>query len=266
MKVHRSVLLASTIASAAVPSCAAPPAEPEATSSAVDRTPELLDRIDALRDQQVRATDELRGMKAEVAELAALVRDRIEPVATEPAPFNDPLESAAAGPVVAEPDLAEGTAPAADGTAPADATADPAASDSPAQPFVDVARRLIADADYATALRVLEVAEELDPALDVLFFHRGVAHHLLQGYGEALDDFQAAIQRTERQDLRFICLFNQACGLARMGRKDEALDKLRASDEAGFQKLLEQITTDPDLDSLRDDPRFKEFVLMLRTR
>jgi tetratricopeptide (TPR) repeat protein len=50
-------------------------------------------------------------------------------------------------------------------------------------------------------------------------------------------------------------LYDLACYAARQGRGDEALDHLRAAMEA-HPKYLEYARTDPDLDSIRDDPRF----------
>jgi tetratricopeptide (TPR) repeat protein len=234
---------------AAPPSGAAPPSEAAALAA----------EIAALRDQQIRLTDELRGVKAALAELSSLHRPAPSaPVSDESraALVAPPAESPAAEPVGAEPGGADAEkAPAA--TAP---------EASPAVPYVDVARRLIEDEDFATAVRVLNVAAELDPGFDQIYFQRGVAKHLLQSYADAIDEFQAAIQRTTRQDVRYICLYNQACGLARLGRKDEAIDKLEQSDEAGFRDLLHQMSIDPDLDSLRDLPRFKDFSMILRTR
>jgi hypothetical protein len=50
-------------------------------------------------------------------------------------------------------------------------------------------------------------------------------------------------------------LYELACYAARQGRGDEALDHLGVAVQAQ-PKYLEYARTDPDLDSIRDDPRF----------
>jgi hypothetical protein len=144
--------------------------------------------------------------------------------------------------------------------------AEPPPERSPASDWVAVAQRLIDDEDCATAIRVLNVAAEVDPISAEVRFHRGVARHLLQSYADALTDFEAAVALTGRTDLALICRYNQACSLARLGRAEEAIDQLLACDKAGFRNLLEQMNVDPDLDSLRDRGRFRDFVMELRTR
>lgn len=53
--------------------------------------------------------------------------------------------------------------------------------------------------------------------------------------------------------------YNLACSLALLGRNDSALETLHYALEIGFddERLL---ATDPDLKSLRLDPRFQELV------
>jgi quercetin dioxygenase-like cupin family protein len=52
-----------------------------------------------------------------------------------------------------------------------------------------------------------------------------------------------------------ITYYNLACALARAGRSEEALDRLREA-TAREERFLELAQTDDDLDSIRDDPSF----------
>jgi tetratricopeptide (TPR) repeat protein len=51
--------------------------------------------------------------------------------------------------------------------------------------------------------------------------------------------------------------YNLACSCALLGRKEEALQRLREAHELGFDDLG-LLRRDPDLDSLREDPRYRE--------
>jgi hypothetical protein len=52
-------------------------------------------------------------------------------------------------------------------------------------------------------------------------------------------------------------MYNLACALARSGRGDESLEWLEKAAAAGFSQL-EQLDGDPDLASLREDPRWQQ--------
>jgi Flp pilus assembly protein TadD len=56
-----------------------------------------------------------------------------------------------------------------------------------------------------------------------------------------------------------VVLYNLACAQALSGRREKALDALRAAVDAGFsdRRLLE---TDPDLESLRQEDGFRELL------
>jgi hypothetical protein len=54
-------------------------------------------------------------------------------------------------------------------------------------------------------------------------------------------------------------LYNLACVKARSGKPDEAIDYLERAGEAGYTDFI-HLARDPDLDGLREMPRFRQFV------
>jgi tetratricopeptide (TPR) repeat protein len=57
----------------------------------------------------------------------------------------------------------------------------------------------------------------------------------------------------------FLARYNLACSLARAGRPDEAIDALSRAILLGYDDLA-HLEVDPDLDSLREHPDFKELL------
>lgn len=227
---------------------AAPTSAPMSTNGAGSAAAPIA--LDALLQQQAELRAELAQLRADIGVL--LARGAPATATSAPAPASAPPPDEA--PATAEPSSEDAV------------TLTPPPAREPAQEWVVVAQKLIEDEDCATAIRVLNVAADVDPTSADVRFHRGVARHLLQSYQDALTDFEAAVALTTRPDLALICRYNQACSLARLGRTEEAIDQLRACDDGGFRNLLEQMNVDPDLDSLRDVARFRDFVMELRTR
>ena len=74
-------------------------------------------------------------------------------------------------------------------------------------------------------------------------------------YETALEKLQPVLQ--ERPET--LVYFNIACMEARLGRADDAIGHLQQAVEAD-DRIKENIRTDEDLDSLRDDPRFAKLA------
>ncbi len=70
---------------------------------------------------------------------------------------------------------------------------------------------------------------------------------------------QASIRAAQLGYQPSISWYNAACGFARQGNKDEAFVYLRMARAAGLRDW-QQALTDPDLESLRSDPRWEEML------
>jgi tetratricopeptide (TPR) repeat protein len=93
------------------------------------------------------------------------------------------------------------------------------------------------------------------------WYSRGMELHNEGRYDEAIAAFGHAIEEGTRVDA---ATYNIACGYARKGNADRAVEWLRKSLQEGFE-LSSYIDKDDDLDGVRADPRFVELRRNLRT-
>lgn len=93
------------------------------------------------------------------------------------------------------------------------------------------------------------------------WYSRGMELHNEGRYDEAIAAFGHAIEEGSRVDA---ATYNIACGYARKGNADRAVEWLRKSLQEGFD-LASYIDKDDDLDGVRSDPRFVELRRNLRT-
>jgi beta-lactamase regulating signal transducer with metallopeptidase domain/tetratricopeptide (TPR) repeat protein len=92
------------------------------------------------------------------------------------------------------------------------------------------------------------------------FYARGMALHQEGRYVEAIQAFRKAIDRDDRPEAS---TYNIACGHARLGDRDVALDWLEKASALGFD-LSAYLMGDDDLVSLRGDARFRDLVRRVR--
>ncbi len=130
--------------------------------------------------------------------------------------------------------------------------------------FIERARELIDEEEYARAHRLCNVLIDEDPSNFKAYFWRGYARVRLGLHDEAIEDFQLTITHTDQQNYIYTGMYNQACVYALAGNADKCIEYLIRSHEEGFQEILDQMSTDSDLDSIRKDPRYKEFERRLR--
>jgi tetratricopeptide (TPR) repeat protein len=76
-------------------------------------------------------------------------------------------------------------------------------------------------------------------------------------------DYETAVAKqlvvVEKRPNDVLALFNAACFEARLGRTDDALEHLQRAIEAD-ERIKENIRTDEDLETIREDARFRELV------
>lgn len=92
-------------------------------------------------------------------------------------------------------------------------------------------------------------------------FQRGLCLLRLAKYTLAIEDFTECVKRGTSPGAS---LYNIACAHALVGDREEALDWLGRAVLAGFDQAT-HARTDPDLASIRDDPRFEGILQSERT-
>jgi len=118
------------------------------------------------------------------------------------------------------------------------------------------ARRLHQAQEWEASMAACERLLERNPG-------DGWAHYALAFARLRTNDFGGSAAEFDRAgELGFniaVCAYNAACAFALGGKKDLAFDRLRQARLRGFRDR-EQVLSDPDLASLRDDPRWKALL------
>lgn len=95
-----------------------------------------------------------------------------------------------------------------------------------------------------------EAKEMFDQALEL---------HEAKNFKESVPLFKRIYFQFPKHPLGVTSAYNVACGLALDGQKEPALDWLELSVKSGFAKI-DHLRNDPDLDSLRDEKRYKRLL------
>jgi len=123
-----------------------------------------------------------------------------------------------------------------------------------ADPAMERANQLYQASQFAPAAAAYAKIVAADPGNALAWFNMAGALHRGEKFAEALD---AWLQVTNFPGLESVGYYHAACAHARLGNPDEAFQFLHAAQDAGYLGLP-AIRVDPDLASLRDDPRFGE--------
>lgn len=118
-------------------------------------------------------------------------------------------------------------------------------------------------------LNNLNRVEEAEPFLERAektgridkFMYMGMAYSMyrLNRHKEGVKFFEKVVA----QDPSGVNCYNLACGYAKTGDPDKAIEMLQKSIEAGFTSR-QQFENDTDLDSIKNDPRFKGLLEKLK--
>jgi len=132
----------------------------------------------------------------------------------------------------------------------------PAAPPQDGTPSIDQAEAMLRRQELPAAEKAFEAITAKEPANPRAWFLLGVTRHMRGDLDRALEAHKKAAGFPQT---RADGAYNVACAYALKGEKDLAFEWLGKAKEAGFRQA-ELLRTDPDLDSLRGDPRFAAFV------
>jgi len=118
------------------------------------------------------------------------------------------------------------------------------------------AQNLEEEKNYPEAAKMYRAMTEADPKDGFAWYRLGTS---LQAAGQLDAAIAAAKHATEFQEVRSDALFNIACAYALQGHADDAIRSLEQAVGAGF-KAKWALRNDPDLASVRHDPRFQKLV------
>jgi hypothetical protein len=131
-------------------------------------------------------------------------------------------------------------------------------NDGPAYNMRATARKQKGELDLAIA--DFSECVRLDPADPAPYFNRGNVWAAKKQYDKALSDYDEAIKLDAGNA---VFHYNKACCHAVQGERDRAIESLEQAVSLGHSRI-DLLRTDPDLTSLRSDPRFKALVERLR--
>ena len=103
------------------------------------------------------------------------------------------------------------------------------------------------------------IAIELNPKYKWDYNNRGLTYHKLKQYDEALADYAKSIDLDVKYSWPY---YNRACIYVLQGQFETALGSLSQALEfsSNPNHYLSVIATNPDFDSIRDDPRFQQLL------
>lgn len=126
------------------------------------------------------------------------------------------------------------------------------------------ASKFMNDKKYAQAREKFRQAKEADEERYEGFLGFGITEMKFKRPEQALESIDKALSialshRATNSQLADVH-YNRGCAYIALGKKVEAMDELRQAVKLGGANLVDDFTTDPDLNSLRTDQEFKHLL------
>lgn len=122
-------------------------------------------------------------------------------------------------------------------------------------PQMAAAGELYKQQKWTEAAAAFAEVTKAEPNNGRAWYFLGMSLHTLGKYEQAIEAFQKNVAIANNPN----SMYNIACGYARLKQNDKAFEWLEKSLMAGIAPLV-NIETDPDLENLRTDPRFKKMT------
>ena len=126
-----------------------------------------------------------------------------------------------------------------------------AAQSNAATPEADA---LFAAQKWSESAAAYEAVTKTNPNNGRAWYRLGFSLHSMGKYDQAVRAFQRSVEIGKNP----LVMYNLACAYARLGDKDKAFEWLGKSVTAGF--VAPNLGSDPDLEGLHSDARFKELT------
>jgi len=137
----------------------------------------------------------------------------------------------------------------------------PALAQTQPSPKMRAANELLNSQRWAEAAKAYEEIVTEDPKNARAWYQLGTARFSQQQFAAAVAAYEKNIAITNNPSV----MYNTACAYARLGQKEKALEWL---DKAinNQTPLFVNLASDPDLATIRDEPKFKDFLVALDKR
>lgn len=127
------------------------------------------------------------------------------------------------------------------------------AQQSSLSPEMTAATALYNQKKFDESAKAFEAIAKTEPKNGRAWYFLGMSLHSLKRYTEAIAAFEKNVSIVGNP----AAMYNIACGYSRLGQADKSFEWLERSIKGGPFQIF-NLSTDPDLENIRQDPRFKK--------